>query len=188
MPHTYETDTWKFIPAKHHGLVRTVEPRLIVIHTPIWKEVDTGAEALGEYFAAMADGRVASAHIGVDNNSVVQYVKDSVVAYASPGANHDGLHVEIIGTHTQSKAQWRDPFSISALALAADAVAQWCIKYTIPTLHLTNDQLVKSFRGIVGHDQVSQVYKKSTHTDPGPDFPWGRFMLYVKGAYLDRTA
>jgi N-acetyl-anhydromuramyl-L-alanine amidase AmpD len=183
---SYETDLWPFIEAKHHGVKRTVKVRLVVIHTPIWREAPDGAEGLGRYFHDMEDSRVASATLGVDSDSIVQYVKDSVVAYAAPGANHDGVHIEIVGTHLQTKAQWRDYFSITALALAADATAQYCLKYDLPIVHLTDDQLARGLPGVVGHDQVSRVYKKSTHTDPGPNFPWIRFMAYAKGAFEDR--
>lgn len=182
----YETELWPFIEAKHKGVKRTVKPRLVVIHTPIWKEIASGAEGLGRYFATMEDNRIASAHIGVDSDTIVQYVKDSTVAFGSPGANHDGLHIEIVGTHEQTRKQWRDAFSITALALAGDATAQYCLKYDIPVMKLTDDQLARGLPGIVGHDQVSRVYKRSNHTDPGPNFPWMRFIDYVKGAREDR--
>lgn len=182
-----ETESWPLIQAKYVGAKRVAPPRLIVIHTPIWPERATGAEELGRYFEKLPDGRTASVHIGVDSDSIVQYVKDSFIPAAAPGANHDGMHIEIIGTDAQSREQWRDRFSITALALAADAAAQWCYKFGIPPMKLTDEQMRMGNRGIVGHDQVSRVYKKSDHADPGPNFPWGRFIMYVKGAHADRA-
>ena len=184
----YETESWPRVQAKHYGPKRSGAPRLIVIHTPIWSEVADGAEGLGKYFATMADGRKASVHIGVDSDSIVQYVLDSFVAFAAPGANHDGIHIEIIGTHTQTRQQWRDKFSLTAMALAADATAQYCLKYSIPTVRLSDTQLRDGSRGIVGHDQVSRVFRKSSHIDPGTNFPWTRFMGYVRASYADRQA
>jgi hypothetical protein len=184
----YETELWPFVQARYQGAKRTNPVRLIVVHTPEWPESPSGAEAVARYFATMSDGRVASAHIVVDSDSIVQCVKDSFVADAAPGANHDGIQVELVGVASQTRAQWRDKYSLATLALGADAVAQYCLKYGIPPVHLTDDQLLKGSLGIVGHDQVSRVYKKSTHTDPGKNFPWTRFSLYVKGSYADREA
>lgn len=182
----YETESWPVIEAKNHGVVRTNKVRLVVIHTPEWPESSSGAEAVAKYFHNMPDGRVASCTITVDNDSIVQCVPDSVVAYAAPGANHDGIQIELTGYANQTKAQWRDKFSLATLALAADATAQYCLKYDLPPTHLTDWQLENGLPGIVGHDQVARVYKKSTHSDPGPSFPWMRFMGYIKGAYEDR--
>lgn len=181
-----ETELWPFVEARHFGPRRKGSVRLVVIHTPEWTESSSGAEAVARYFATMKDDRIASAHICVDSDSIVQCVSDSNVAWAAPGANHDGIQVELTGFASQTAAQWRDRFSISALALAADAVAQYCLKYHVPPIKLNNQQLRDGSLGIVGHDQVSKVYLKSNHVDPGPHFPWTRFMMYVRGAYADR--
>lgn len=184
----YETELWPFVQARFYGARRTGSVRLVVVHTPEWAESASGAEAVARYFATMSDGRKASTHIVVDSDSVVQCVKDSFVAYGAPGANHDGIHVELTGVAGQTRVQWRDKFSLATLALGADAVAQYCLKYDIPAVHLSDEQLLQGHLGIVGHDQVSRVYKQSDHADPGPDFPWVRFLMYVKGAYADREA
>lgn len=184
----YETDLWPFIQADRFGPKRTGPVRLVVIHTPEWPESASGAEAVAQYFAKNPDKRDASCHITVDSDSIVQCVKDSFVAFAAPGANHDGIQIELTGFANQSPAQWRDKFSLAALALAADATAQYCLKYGVPVVHLSDQQLKTGSLGIVGHDQVTRVYRRSTHSDPGPHFPWTRFLMYVKGAYADREA
>jgi N-acetyl-anhydromuramyl-L-alanine amidase AmpD len=182
----FETDNWPYLEAKFHGPKRDGSVRLIVIHTPEWPESDSGAEAVARYFHLMPDNRKVSCHITVDNNSIVQCVKDSYVAWAAPGANHDGIQIEMTGYANQTPAQWLDKFSIMALALTADAAAQYCLKYMLPPSHLTNEQLRAGLRGIVGHDQVTAVYHESDHRDPGPNFPWMRFMGNVRGAYEHR--
>lgn len=181
-----DTEKWPYLEANRHGPKRSGPVRLIVIHTPEWPESSSGAEGVARYFHDNPDKRDASCHITVDNDSIVQCVLDSFVAWAAPGANHDGIQVELTGFANQTVTQWRDKFSLAALALAADAVAQYCLKYNVPPIKLTDNQLKGSLRGIVGHDQVTAVYHKSDHTDPGPNFPWDRFMFYVKGAILNR--
>lgn len=181
---SYETDSWRLIPARDHGPKRFGTIRLIVIHDMEAAEAPDTAERVGEYFRH--PDKPSSAHIGVDNNSIVQYVPDSYVAFGAPGANHDGIHVELAGYGRQTTAEWLDAYSIAMLALAADAVAQYCLKFALPPEHLTDSQLRNNFRGIVGHDQVSRVYRRSDHTDPGPSFPWARFIAMVQLHHQER--
>jgi N-acetyl-anhydromuramyl-L-alanine amidase AmpD len=178
--HHFETDSWPFVPAKHFTRVdgkRAV--RLIVIHDMEFKETANAAEVIARDFAT--SDRVASAHICVDSDSIVQCVLDNNVAFAAPGANNDGIQIELTGFAKQTRAEWLDPFGVLLLDRGADATAQYCLKYDIPVRQLTNDQLAdKSQRGIVGHRQVSQVFKKSDHMDPGPNFPWDFFLDRVQ--------
>lgn len=183
-----EFASWPLVLAKHVGAKRKGAIRLLVIHTPEWAELADGAEKVAEYFASMPDNRVASAHILVDNNSVVRCVPDDVVAFAAPGTNNDGVHIELVGRANQTTEQWNDVFSLGVLALGADTVAQYCLEYDIPRVRLTDDELGTGFRGIVGHDQVSRVYKKSDHTDPGEFFPWSSFLQQVELYYAARKA
>lgn len=183
----FETEAWPYIEAQRKGPDRTVPVQLIVMHTPEWPESANGAEAVARYFHDNPDHRDASCHITVDSDSIVQCVKDSVVAWAAPGANHNGIQIELTGFANQSKDQWRDKFSLAALSLAADAAAQYCLKFNLPVVKLTDEQLKAGNRGIVGHDQVTRVWHRSDHTDPGPNFPWSRFIMYAKGAYADRS-
>lgn len=184
---TYETEAWPYLEAKFHGPKRSNPTRLVIIHTPEWPESSSGAEAVARYFHDMPDGREASCHITIDSDSIVQCVKDSFVAWAAPGANHDGIQIELTGFANQTAAQWRDKFSLAALALAADATAQYCLKYDIPVKLLTVAE-VKDGRtkGICGHATVTAAFHKSDHTDPGQSFPWKRFMAYVQASYEER--
>jgi len=174
---SYETDAWEYIPARDFGAVRT-ETRLITIHDAEFPEQLKGARGVANYFKA--PDKPSSAQICVDNQEVIQSVKDSRVAYAAPGANHDGVHVELVGYQSQTKGQWIDNYSLGVLVLGASAVAQYCLKYDIPAIHLSDGELKSGVKGIVGHEQVSRVYHKSDHTDPGPNFPWDLFISMVQ--------
>jgi N-acetyl-anhydromuramyl-L-alanine amidase AmpD len=151
-------------------------------------EVVTAAEDIARDFANRAESKKASAHICVDSDSIIQCVHDSYVAYGAPGANHDGIQIELAGFGAQMTKDWRDNYSNAMLGLAADAAAQYALKYNLPILHLSDDQLRNNVRGIVGHDQVSRVYKESDHTDPGLHFPWMRFIAWTRAAYEERRA
>lgn len=184
---SYETDKWPIIKAKWFTPVAGIRNvRVIVVHAMQFQEVPNAAEIIAHDFATRPATNKASAHLCIDSDSIVQCVMDNDVAYAAPGCNNDGIHLELAGFTEQSAAQWADAYSRATIARAADAAAQYCLKYALPLTHLTNNELKAGRRGIVGHYQVSQVYKKSDHTDPGPSFPWGDFMRLVAEAYARR--
>ncbi|HEX9944258.1 MAG TPA: N-acetylmuramoyl-L-alanine amidase [Thermoanaerobaculia bacterium] len=184
MDFRFETDPFPVIRARFFTDVtekRTV--RLIVIHSMEAPEKGNTAENVARFFQNPrdADGKPiqVSAHLCVDNDSIVQCVFDNDIAFAAPGVNHDGIQIELAGFARQTKAEWLDPFGILMLDRAANAAAQYCLKYNLPVQHLTNDELKTGQKGIIGHVQASQVFKKSSHTDPGKGFPWDHFLERV---------
>jgi N-acetyl-anhydromuramyl-L-alanine amidase AmpD len=184
----FETDIWPFTKARWFTeSTDRRKVRVIVIHDMEFSERTDTAEVIAKDFANRKEDNKASAHLCIDSNSIVQCVLDNDVAYAAPGCNSDGLHIELAGYGKQTREQWLDPFGIAMLALGADAAAQYCLKYDIPPLKLTDEQLFAGQKGIVGHDQVSRVYKKSDHTDPGPNFPWDYFINHVVSAFQSRS-
>lgn len=183
---TYETENWPRVQARHYsktpaGTRRTV--RVIVIHAMEAPEGPQTAENVARWFAQQpADTKnPSSVHINVDSDSIVQSVLDNDMAYGAAGANPVAIHVELAGYARQTLREWMDPYGIQLLNRAADAVAQYCLKYEIPPARLTDTGLASPLaRGIVGHDQVTRVFKRSTHTDPGPSFPWSYFVAAVQ--------
>jgi len=105
-------------------------------------------------------------------------VLDNDIAFAAPGVNSDGIHLELAGKAAQTEAQWLDEFGKLLLENAANAAAQYCLKYDIPVKHLTNDELRdKKNKGIIGQLQASKVFPPNAgHTDPGVHFPWEFFL------------
>jgi hypothetical protein len=134
------------------------------------------AENIAHYFANMPASNKASAHVCVDNNSAVRCVADGDRAWHAPGANSDGLGLEIAGYARQSRGEWLDQYSKGALEQAAKVTADWCRKHKIPAVKLSVAELVAGKRGIVGHRDVSAAYRQTNHSDPGPNFPWDYFL------------
>lgn len=183
----FETDKWPYVPARIQKKIegkRNV--RGICIHDMEAPEKEKTAENVAKYFQSPQAG--GSAHICIDSDSIVQCVLDNNVAAAAPGANHDVIHIELAGYAKQTREEWLDAYSVAMLTLAADVTAQYCLKYDIPPVHLFNDELRTGKSGIVGHYQVTEVYKKSTHTDPGKNFPWDFFIERVAGRVAARSA
>lgn len=162
------------------GTPRTI--RRIVIHDMEAPEKGSTAEAIANYFATITDttrdGKPVkkSAHFCIDNDSVVQCVRLEDVANAAPGANSDGIQLELAGYGNQNRASWLDDYSRAVIDNAARVAAWCCLECDIPPVRLQTAELLdKSKKGIVSHAQVSAAFKLSDHTDPGPDFPWDLF-------------
>lgn len=158
--------------------------RVVVIHTMESPEGSNTAEAVADWFAGSSAPQ-ASAHYCVDNNSIVGCVNESDVAWAAPGCNRDGVQVELAGRASQTAAQWSDAYSKAELVRAAKLVADICHRQGIPARRLSNADLAAGKSGIIGHVQASQVYKRSTHTDPGSSFPWAAFVKDVQSFMPD---
>jgi N-acetyl-anhydromuramyl-L-alanine amidase AmpD len=185
MEHNYETDKFPVIKAKWFtDIIQKRKVRVIVIHTMEAPKKAETAENVAKYFQNVT--KKASAHLCIDNDSIVQCVFDNDVAYAAPGVNSDGIQLELAGFANQTKADWSDAYNTLLLEKAANAAAQYCLKYDIPRVHLTNAELKNGKKGIIGHYQATEVYKKSTHTDPGKDFPWDFFIKRVEFHYEER--
>lgn len=150
---------------------------VIVIHDMEWTETDQTAEACAAYFAKPTTK--ASAHYCVDNNSIVQCVALKDVAWAAPGNNHNGIQIEFAGYARQTPAQWADAYSTAMLKRGGELTANLCKRYGIPAVWLTAADLKAGKRGITTHAAVSAAWGKSTHTDPGANFPKLRFLSFV---------
>jgi N-acetyl-anhydromuramyl-L-alanine amidase AmpD len=158
------------------------ERRKIVIHSMEAPEKGDTAEATARYFAGLPATRKASAHYCVDNNSVVQTVQTKDVAFAAPGANHDGIHIELAGYARQTRSEWEDSYSLAMLEIAADLCRFLSPRFGIPAVFLTAKDLKANpeSRGCTTHAEVTKAFHRSTHTDPGTGFPMDWFLSRVK--------
>lgn len=162
------------------GAHKTQGPNiLLVVHTSEGGETATSAEAICSLMAQPGDrpnssGGMygASYHAVADTDCVRPAVDDDWVAYSAAGANHNGVHICIPGRASQTREQWVDTNSRPQIR----RVAEWCadkhLELGIPIRKLTVDQVKAGESGICSHLDVSLAFKKSTHTDPGVNFPW----------------
>lgn len=156
---------------------------LLVIHDMEAPEKMDTAEAVANYFARPSTQ--ASAHYNIDANSIVQCVRDRDVAWAAPGANHDGIQFEHAGYARQTTDEWLDAYSRQMLfQQSAPLFAKKCKEHRIPPVFLRAPDLVSQKRGITTHWQVTLAFSRGQgHTDPGGNFPIQRFMVEVQKAY-----
>lgn len=173
-----DVGNYPFLKAKHFYTGRQRKIRLIVLHTMESPEKGTTAEDVARYFQNI--DREASAHLCIDNNSIVRCVHDADTAFAAKSANADGLHIEHAGKAGQSDEQWDDAYSRATLGLSAKAAAAWARAYDIPVRRLTPAQIKAGERGFCGHNDVQAAYPSSGHYDPGPNFPWTEYLQAVR--------
>ncbi len=157
----------KFFPGRLSGGARSPERiHLIVIHST--ESTGTGA-AVASYF--QSSGAFGSTQLIAGEDGIYRSVDDLKMPAGAPGANEDGLHIEIVGLAKWTRAEWlaRAP---KAIEYAARAVAEWGHKYKIPLAYV-NAEAIKGgkARGVTTHNDVSKAFKKSDHWDPGPGFP-----------------
>lgn len=174
-----------FIPARHYKPAARTVIDLIVIHSAEVGESLESAEAIARGFARQrfdAKGAeiVSSAHYSVDADSIVQSVHDEDVAFHAPGANANGIGIELAGRAAQTAEQWDDDYSRSVIARAANLTAALCRKWGIPVAFVSAEGLLQKYKGITTHANVSLAFKRSTHSDPGPAFPMARFIELVR--------
>jgi N-acetyl-anhydromuramyl-L-alanine amidase AmpD len=177
-----------FIQAKHCGPDRPGVPIwLIVIHTMEAPEKPRVARNVALWFAG-PNAPQASAHYCVDADETIQCVKEDVVAWAAPGGNRNGIHIEHAGYASQSPSDWSDEYSQRMLARSAALCADIAKRYNIPRKKLSPDDLQDpGVSGFCGHvDLTIGRMGGHGHTDPGPDFPWDNFLMMVK-SFIDNT-
>ena len=177
------------------------EPTLIMIHTAETVESSVVAENLQSWDATSAPK--VSWHYAIDDDSITQSVRETDTAYACPGFNDRGIHVELGGRASQRAEDWADPYSTALLRNAAQLCAAILRRHpVIRPVKLNYIDLVEELPGICGHHdgtlalaearrcglkraqwwdpRPGKGWKTSTHTDPGPAFPWAEFLAAVR--------
>lgn len=156
----------------------------IVLHSMEGPEEATRAEHVAKWFSGQLAPKFpapkASAHYAVDSDSIVQMVHDRDVAHHAPGANRNGIGIEHAGKARQTRVEWLDKFSGPMLLLSAELCAALCNRYVIPRQFVDAEQLRAREPGVTTHAEVTKAFGKSTHTDPGPNFPMDWYMDRVR--------
>lgn len=175
--------------------------RLVVHHT-VSKTQAGGAQATANGFALSTAG--GSAHYTVDPESVVQSVREAVIAWHAPpnpksigvemtdfcvwvpysgttAAKLDNRFTDEASFHARwSRNEWQRMLARTALVFRALAD-----KYQVPLVRLSVADVKAGKRGICGHREVSFAFGQSSHIDPyacdqcSGDFPWDQFMDLV---------
>lgn len=159
-----------------------VQPILgICIHTAECTEHHLAAENLQAWDAG-ANAPKASWHYAVDNDSITQSVREEDRAWAanSGPAHETGVHIELAGRANQTPTQWADTFSTDMLDLAAMLCADICKRRETRVAKIGATELRAGvLDAFYGHVDVTDAWHRTTHRDPGVNFPWDSFLAEV---------
>jgi N-acetyl-anhydromuramyl-L-alanine amidase AmpD len=168
----------KFIQARNYTPAQRRKISVVVMHSAEAPEKPGKAADVANWFAGDQAPK-ASAHYVVDAGEVVQCVREQDVAWAAPGANSQGIQIELVGYARQTAEDWADTYSAAMLEKASRLVAVICVRYGIPVMALDALALFKGQSGITTHAAVTEAFGRSTHTDPGKGFPMAAFVSRV---------
>lgn len=183
------------VRAKNDSGPGNITPTRVVVHTtsPVVgypKASQPGmAASTARYFASGAT--IGSAHYVVDVAGEQHCVPDAIVANHAPPNGHS-IGIEICaegGNYAQSytREQWLSPQVWPAVLNAAKRTRELCQRFGIPMVRLTVQDLLLGRHGVCGHVDVSNAWHQSTHSDPGPGFPWPEFMQAVNSPSAPST-
>lgn len=158
------------IQARNYTATAGRQIDLAVVHSMESPETPSTAENVASWFAGDTAPK-ASAHWCHDADSSVRCVLDKDVAWHAPGASHNGIGHELAGRAAQNRGDWLDDYSDAVLRRAAAQIRVDCDRYGIPIRFVDAAGLRRGERGITTHAAVSEAFRRSTHWDPGPDFP-----------------
>jgi N-acetyl-anhydromuramyl-L-alanine amidase AmpD len=173
-----------FIPARNFTPASRDHVSLLVLHSMESQEKPGTAHRVAAWFASEAAPRT-SAHYCIDALEIIRCVRDTDIAWAAPGANSNGIHLEHAGRAAQTSAQWDDGYSRAVLENSVLLAIALCHKWKIPAALVQPDGLVRGEHGITTHAWVSEAFKRSTHTDPGADFPLAWYAKRVELGLLE---
>lgn len=161
-----------FLQARDYGWAQRTSIDVIVLHSAEIGEFHSSAEALGQAFKNGLP-KPASSHYGVDDDSIMQYVRDRDIAFHAPGVNQRSLGIEQAGYAKQSREEWLDPYGQRMLRLVARLVAAKARQFDVPLVWLTPADLLAGKRGLAQHRDVSAAYPKvgHGHYDCGVGYP-----------------
>lgn len=206
---TYPAPIAPRIQAKHFGGSQT--PGLIVMHSTVTSTKAGAARGVAHYFATEAQPTSAhyavdaaeviqcvpdhtvAYHCGYNQDSIGIEMCDmpvlgSMAHWLVPPSKRTGPRPLFHG-HRITPLRWLEPHHRAMFSRAATLTAQLCLAYDIPIRMLDNSELEDwdvhgrhaKDGGIVTHAQMSAVFKRSTHWDPG-SWPADLFLKRVTAA------
>lgn len=142
---------------------------------------DASAEGEASYAQRRTDG--ISAHFYVDQDSVIQSLDtaDRAGHAGSSEGNDHAIAVEITGVNGWSRATWLSRVAWAKLGAVLAAV---CKHHGIPVRRVSVSEMSSNpkARGFYSHNDMRLAWGGTTHTDPGPGFPWDRLFEAVNAA------
>lgn len=149
---------------------------------------DASAEGEASYATRRTDG--VSSHLYADADSVVQSLDTGARAghAGSYEGNEHAIAVEITGTNDKSRSWWLANVAWDRLGTVLAAVIRhhWPDgSFAVRRAAVDQMRADPKIRALYGHDDMRRAWGGTTHTDPGPNFPWDRLIQAILAAMGD---
>ncbi len=157
----------------------------IAIHNTSNDASDSGEAS---YAKRRTDG--VSSHFYVDGDSVTQSL-DTVARAGHAGSNEgndNAIAVEITGGNGKSRAWWLANVDWVELAsvLARVIRAHWPDgSFAVRRASVAQMRANPRVKALYGHDDMRRAWGGTTHTDPGPNFPWDHLIGILRATLGD---
>lgn len=182
-------------PAPHQGGATNRPIVRIVVHCTAGAEPGQEGAADSTIDFTRRSGVQSSYHYVRDAKVARQFVYDGEVSYHC-GKNNNSIGYELccslsneggilVRATAGAKAltHWQTPSHRAMLRGAAEDIARLCIRENIPIRKLTVAQVRAGEKGLCGHVDIRSAFPGvTTHWDPGPFFPWRRFIRMTRRA------
>lgn len=152
-------------PLPTHGRHR---PTRVILHGTQNRNVAGAGDVLAIPAFWKRQGLGYSSHLVIDAEGITcRCASDLAIVWATGGSNTGSLQIEIVSQVTDSAKVWaaRDV----GLKQVAKHLAHWHRLYGIPLSRSVTT-------GVATHLDHSRAFHKTTHTDPGPAFPFDELL------------
>lgn len=158
---------------------RNPPPRQVVVHsTETDLQPGIALSLARTWFGTNAAG--TSAHDMFDPSSGVEMVHTDNIAWHCGNGNDTSIGIEHAGRASFTKEQWTSSQALAMLRQSAKLTAKICAAYNIPARWLSIAQLAANEPGLCSHNDERLARGGTTHTDPGPNFPYAQYLSYVQ--------
>ena len=137
------------------------------------------------YMQTRTDG--ISCHLVVDDREIIQSL-DTVSKAGHAGSsegNGNAIAVECVGLIAWSRQRWLDSIVWDQLAAALAQVIRthWPDgSFAVRRASVAEMKANPKVKAFYAHDDMRLAWGGTTHTDPGPGFPWDRLFAAVNSA------
>jgi len=133
-----------------------------------------------------------SAHVYVDGDSATQSVDtDDKTGHAgSAQGNENAISFELTGANGWTRAQWLANIEWNLLGRVAAAIIRhhWPDgSFQVRRASVAEMRANPKIKAMYGHDDMRLAWGGTTHTDPGPGFPWDHLAAVIDTALNQPT-
>lgn len=171
--------TVRTVPCRYNG-GPIQGPRQIIIHSvesPMTPGI--GYSLMTGYWQSA--GNQTSVHGIADPADFTYGVPENLQAWHVGGScNQTALGYEHAGRAAFSAADWITPDGVKMLNNSARELAKVAARHGIPLRWLSIAQLAANEMGFATHNDCRLAGRDSTHTDPGPNFPYKLYLQLLQ--------